>query len=208
MQCEYCGRFTDRIRKFEGHSLCLSHIDEFRHGKIKINGKYAKNPIMEKPEIEIKPKKTSKRQRFKKRRFIKKKNQYVFHNNSNLPRKRYYMAYIASKQWKSLRTTILKRDKYMCAVCSSKADHVHHWTYNQILGTEKDFLLSSVCKTCHDFIHKNEAYNISRKIKSKKRKVQIETINRTIECVSRDINTEEELNEMDRLYESIMETAI
>lgn len=68
-----------------------------------------------------------------------------------------------NKSWIDLKTTILKRDDYMCTICKSKYVelHVHHMTYPKgkfIWEIDSKFLIV-VCKECHEKIHDKELNN-------------------------------------------------
>lgn len=78
-----------------------------------------------------------------------------------------YTRYIASKEFKSIKNTVLERDKYTCACCSwniSEYDpdkksnkrtlQVHHRTYEHLYD-EKNHLedLIVICSVCHRAIH-------------------------------------------------------
>jgi len=68
-------------------------------------------------------------------------------------RKQYYDLYIRSPHWFRLRQRIMSQHDNDCYFCGDKAQHVHHWRYNNILGTEKDGYFSALCKNCHEYIH-------------------------------------------------------
>lgn len=59
-----------------------------------------------------------------------------------------YEAYINSPEWKTLRLKILERDNFICQICGSAAEEVHHLTYKH-LGHEFYFELISLCEKCH-----------------------------------------------------------
>lgn len=61
-----------------------------------------------------------------------------------------YKAYLASDLWKSIRATVLKRDKHACLVCGERATEVHHKSYKMdaIVGA-KTLSLMSLCRNCH-----------------------------------------------------------
>jgi len=84
----------------------------------------------------------------------------------------FYKQYL-SKEWKSLRLEILKRDNYKCLECSSKKElQVHHTYYPEngnILDVENESLIT-LCKRCHSKKH-NKSYSILKTKKPKKKKV-------------------------------------
>jgi 5-methylcytosine-specific restriction endonuclease McrA len=68
-----------------------------------------------------------------------------------------YNAYLASPEWKAKRELVWKRDNYKCQAClTGRAQQVHHKTYGNVdfKGNEPCFDLVSICKPCHDLIHK------------------------------------------------------
>ena len=65
-----------------------------------------------------------------------------------------YNEYMNSPEWEKRRLRILKRDNLKCQICGSgKNLRVHHIRYPEILGTEPDSDLITVCDTCHARIH-------------------------------------------------------
>lgn len=68
-----------------------------------------------------------------------------------------YNEYLNSPEWKERRNRILKRDRFQCRMCGSgKNLRVHHIHYPEILGTESDEDLITVCDSCHKKIHGND----------------------------------------------------
>lgn len=77
-----------------------------------------------------------------------------------IPFKEYYL----SKEWAEKRNLVLKRDNNICQACLiASATDVHHLTY---LHFKNEFLfeLISVCKKCHEEIHKGEPDDLYTKI--------------------------------------------
>mgnify|MGYP002530115466 CR=1 FL=1 len=76
----------------------------------------------------------------------------------NLRRKRrreYYKEYLKSDAWKRKRYVVLKRDNWVCQYCGDKATEVHHKKYARInIGREPIKWLISICRNCHQKIHK------------------------------------------------------
>jgi phage terminase large subunit GpA-like protein len=65
-----------------------------------------------------------------------------------------YKAYLQSSQWKSIRESILKRDKGRCVKCnSSKQLNIHHLHYKNIFHEKEDDLIT-LCEACHRKEHK------------------------------------------------------
>jgi hypothetical protein len=67
-----------------------------------------------------------------------------------------YEKYRKTDKWKLKRALVLKRDNNICQAClSAKATEVHHKHYlNQF--NEPLFDLVSVCRACHESIHKHD----------------------------------------------------
>lgn len=65
-----------------------------------------------------------------------------------------YQLFLKSKYWKSVRKTILKRDKKQCN-CGSKVNlQVHHLTYENHLSEHKHLEdLITLCESCHKKVH-------------------------------------------------------
>mgnify|MGYP000028180893 CR=1 FL=1 len=85
-----------------------------------------------------------------------------------------YKSQLLTKEWKSKRQIILKRDNFACRCCGSELDlQVHHKKY--IWGRKAweypNSLLLTVCGECHLFIHN------TTKIKSEKdlSKIKVKT---------------------------------
>jgi len=68
-----------------------------------------------------------------------------------------YNNYLLSWEWRSKREGILRRDRFICRVCSrNRAVQVHHLTYVRVFN-ENDADLISICKSCHDNQHGKES---------------------------------------------------
>ena len=61
-----------------------------------------------------------------------------------------YAAYLQSDLWRTIRTKILKRDRYKCIRCGQTASQVHHCNYRKstLLGKVPEALVA-VCRDCH-----------------------------------------------------------
>lgn len=71
------------------------------------------------------------------------------------PHQQNYNQYLSSPEWKERRKAILKRDNFQCQMCGTgKNLRVHHIHYSEILGTEPDEDLITVCDDCHKRIHR------------------------------------------------------
>lgn len=74
-----------------------------------------------------------------------------------------------TKQWKSLRDSILRRDGYMCQYCKRygkhvQADHVHHVLPREFYPEYRytPWNLISLCKTCHNTMHDRSDKSLSK----------------------------------------------
>jgi len=70
-------------------------------------------------------------------------------------RKYYREEYLNSEEWKRKRYIVLKRDNWRCVYCGEKATQVHHKKYSKRnIGKEPIRWLVSVCKSCHESLHR------------------------------------------------------
>ena len=70
-------------------------------------------------------------------------------------RKEYYRQYLKTDAWKRKRYVVLKRDNWTCQYCGDKATEVHHKKYaRRNIGKEPIKWLVSICRNCHQEIHK------------------------------------------------------
>jgi HNH endonuclease len=71
-------------------------------------------------------------------------------------RRAYYRdTYLNSDDWKRKRALVLKRDRYRCVYCGTRATQVHHKKYaRRNIGREPIEWLVSACKSCHERQHK------------------------------------------------------
>ena len=79
-----------------------------------------------------------------------------------------YEAYLATPQWKSIRRRVVKRDGGLCRLCGSRAQCVHHISYEQnVMIGQKDSDLISLCRACHKGLeydgkrHRDEAEKLA-----------------------------------------------
>lgn len=64
-----------------------------------------------------------------------------------------YLSYLASKQWKAHRETILDAYGRRCSVCFNTNDlHAHHRNYSEF-GKETPASCLLLCLRCHAFVH-------------------------------------------------------
>jgi len=72
-----------------------------------------------------------------------------------------YQNYLRSYKWRKLRNRRIGYDNYTCQICKTKCSNrkgkgfnVHHKSYKN-LGTKKEFWdLRTLCKNCHNKMHK------------------------------------------------------
>ncbi len=61
-----------------------------------------------------------------------------------------YQQYLRSEEWKRIRRTVLRRDKYRCRSCGRTARQVHHGSYSTAVKLGQDLSqLFSLCGGCH-----------------------------------------------------------
>lgn len=66
-----------------------------------------------------------------------------------------YNQYLKSEDWKRKRFVVLRRDSWRCVHCGAPATQVHHKRYAKWnIGREPIDWLESVCKSCHEAIHR------------------------------------------------------
>lgn len=70
-------------------------------------------------------------------------------------RRDYYReVYLKSDAWQRKRYVVFRRDNWSCVHCGGRATQVHHKRYAKTIGKEPIEWLESVCKTCHDSLHR------------------------------------------------------
>ena len=68
-----------------------------------------------------------------------------------------YWEFLSSYAWRKVRSRIIERDAGRCVICGSCAHEVHHHEYDDaIMRNERDDLLVSLCKSCHQAIEFGE----------------------------------------------------
>ena len=69
-------------------------------------------------------------------------------------RKMRYERFMASEDWRDIRTVMLDIYNHKCAVCGDTEDlQVHHLTYERFGGDERTTDLQVLCKPCHEKAH-------------------------------------------------------
>ena len=85
----------------------------------------------------------------------RKESEDSFHAELEMKRK-LHAEYLLSDKWRYLRNQALKRDNNTCqGRLNKQATDVHHMTYDN-WGDELIFQLVSVCRDCHDKVHKDK----------------------------------------------------
>jgi len=80
----------------------------------------------------------------------------IFEFNRKKRRDYYVNVYLKSEAWQRKRYVVLKRDNWKCVKCGAPATQVHHKKYaKRSIGKEPIHWLESVCKNCHESLHKN-----------------------------------------------------
>ena len=75
---------------------------------------------------------------------------YPHHRCRNLS---WYETYLSGPLWKIIRSRVLDRDGKVCQRCASMASVVHHRSYaDDVMLGNRDEMLVSLCRGCHDFI--------------------------------------------------------
>ena len=64
-----------------------------------------------------------------------------------------YQVYLKSKQWKTVRRQVLKRDNYTCQGCGLPANLAHHLNYYSLGKQEETNSCISLCWNCHEKRH-------------------------------------------------------
>lgn len=88
-------------------------------------------------------------------------------------------AFYNSKEWQSVRSYCLMRDKYLCVHCGKPAEEVHHKIHltPQNIGDKSISLnadnLVCLCKDCHFEQHKLDREHASRYYNDKKKHIRI-----------------------------------
>lgn len=72
----------------------------------------------------------------------------------------YKKAYLASPQWKAIKSAILSRDQYTCQSCLATGVplEVHHITYVNFMAEQPSDLIS-LCRWCHQEVHNKHGYD-------------------------------------------------
>ena len=82
-----------------------------------------------------------------------------------------YTENLNTKEWREKKRFILKRDNYTCTKCKSKSTllHVHHKLYieNRLPWEYEDKHLTSLCETCHSWLHGNQTVKVLNEEKTK-----------------------------------------
>ena len=78
--------------------------------------------------------------------------------------------FFGTDSWKAMKDCVLLRDDGKCRVCGNPAEEVHHIRPRHFHGTDVPANLVSLCKTCHDEVHRrisdkeNEIFEYSMQI--------------------------------------------
>jgi len=87
-----------------------------------------------------------------------------------------YSEQLLTDKWKNKRLIILKRDNYCCKKCNSKNNlQVHHKKYinGRMCWDYPNSFLITLCKICHDKLHKETKIEVikDKKTKTKDKKI-------------------------------------
>jgi cbb3-type cytochrome oxidase subunit 3 len=81
--------------------------------------------------------------------------QIIFKINRKSRRDYYRNIYLKSDAWQRKRYVVLKRDNWRCVYCGRHATQVHHKRYaKKNIGREPIEWLVSICKNCHENLHR------------------------------------------------------
>lgn len=81
--------------------------------------------------------------------------QWLFEIGRKRRRDYYRNNYLKSDAWRRKRYVVLKRDNWRCVYCGGRATQVHHTKYAKYnIGREPIEWLVSICKDCHNSIHR------------------------------------------------------
>ncbi len=82
--------------------------------------------------------------------------QWLFEQKRKRRRDYYRNVYLKSDAWRRKRYVVMKRDNWRCVHCGAPATQVHHKRYaKKNIGREPIHWLESVCKPCHDVMHRH-----------------------------------------------------
>ncbi len=105
-------------------------------------------------------------QRNKVRWFDKSRDYFQIHGGSAedavIMARSFAKSFYKSKEWKAVRSYVLKRDLYLCKCCGEPAEEVHHIIHltpdniTDISVSLNPKNLVSLCKNCHFKEHKSE----------------------------------------------------
>jgi len=85
-------------------------------------------------------------------------------------RQKDYQQYLKSDHWKHLRYSVLKRDGFKCVKCGSACElQAHHVIYRRRFVDSLEQDLISVCKSCHESIHKVNGHQKEKVVVFKKK---------------------------------------
>lgn len=87
-----------------------------------------------------------------------------------------YSSYLATDEWKQKRKLILERDKYICQGClTAEAEEVHHLSYDDV-PNELMFDLVSLCRNCHERVHRRKIAKLRKLEEASHRSVRKESV--------------------------------
>lgn len=72
-----------------------------------------------------------------------------------------YHEYLASDLWKSIRQSVLARDRYKCRCCGERATAAHHRFYSEDDLRHRTGQIVSICDACHQAIEFDNGRKLS-----------------------------------------------
>jgi len=81
-----------------------------------------------------------------------------------------YRQYLLGKTWGSIRSRVMKRDRWTCQCCGNKGDNAHHikYTPRNLSGRSELKFIITLCRTCHEDIHAGNPLSKANRILSAK----------------------------------------
>lgn len=93
------------------------------------------------------------------------------YKSETMNKNKQYTENLNTKEWREKKRFILKRDNYTCTECKSKSTllHVHHKIYieNRLPWQYEDKHLTTLCETCHSWLHGNQTVKVLNEKKNK-----------------------------------------
>ena len=81
-----------------------------------------------------------------------------------------YRQYLLSQEWATVRSRVMKRDRWICQCCGNKGDNAHHikYTPRNLSGRSDLKFIITLCRDCHEDIHNDNTLSKANRILSAK----------------------------------------